>query len=115
MSDATVNVGALLVTWLLLGLLACAAWALTFGRWLNDQTEQQRKAQRALDIADDYRRQARVAAVDGEAWTYLDAAEFWQKKAESLGASLRATSPATEAADPHPSQASPPPITPPWE
>lgn len=64
--------------------MSCAlAWYL--GRLMQTVEDEQKRGQRALDIADGWLALAAMSGVDGEAWTYEQAARHWERVAHSHG------------------------------
>lgn len=105
----------LIVGWFVVGVLALLVWV-HVGRRLDAQDAANARdveGQRALAIADAYRRLAATTRMDGEAWTYADAAAFWDSRARAMGVERRPRS--AQSLDPTPSQAavvSVPPVGP---
>jgi hypothetical protein len=69
----------MLVWWAAVSLVAVGVWSV-FALRANG-AERRRRVRRARQIADAYRAQALVTKMDGEAWTYEDAAKHWEETA----------------------------------
>lgn len=79
--DSRNLVVAMLAIWVLLGVVACLLYTLTFGRWLQEESERRAEGEACLQRADALRDLRRVTRVDGEMWTYEDCAQEWEKRA----------------------------------
>jgi hypothetical protein len=103
--QAATHVATFLLGWTLLGLVSVVIWSLTFGKWMNVEKERGEKGARCLEIADAYRELRATTGLDGEAYTYEQAAKHWEEKAREHGVE-RLPRHSSHAPNPHTSQAS---------
>jgi hypothetical protein len=69
-----------LTGWTALGIVSCVLWYFT-----RRHVAPEERGERCLQIADAYRDLRDTTGTDGEAYTYEQAAEYWEERARELG------------------------------
>lgn len=73
---------AMLLIWILLGLVACLLWNATIGKWSREAGERIAKGEACLRRADSFRElHGRDPVINGELVLYAECADWWETRA----------------------------------